>query len=137
MKKFFVFPLLFLVGFVFLGCQIAIKPGHHGMVIVSPPPPPTVVTLSARPHLVFVNDYGIYVATDVHHDIFFDGTVWFYFTKDHWFRGKHYNGPWKSVEKGLPPGLRKVPPGKLKKMALKVKHKGPKNPGKKHRKKNH
>jgi len=123
-----------LVSLTRLGCEVAIGPSHPGVVITLAPPPPPVVVISTRPRLVFLTDYGIYVAPDVHYHIFFDGGFWFYFSDGHWYRGRNYNGPWVITEKGVPPGLTKVPPGQLKKMAMKVKHNGKKGRAKEYKK---
>lgn len=100
----------------FLGCAVVVRP-PHGRVVVAPPPP--VVVVPARPRLVFIPEYKIYVAADVEYDLFYDGSVWFYFYDGIWYRGRDYNGPWVVVKRGLPPGLAKVPPGQLKKRAFK------------------
>jgi len=71
--------------------------------------------------LVFLPEYGIYVAADVESDLFYDGPVWFYFRDGVWYRGRGYIGPWNVVEKGLTSGLAKVPPGQLKERAFKLK----------------
>jgi hypothetical protein len=101
-----------------LGCAVVVGP-PHGRVVVAPPPP--VVVIPTRPRLVFIPEYRIYVAIDVDHDLFYDGSVWFYFHDGLWYRGGEYNGPWVVVKKGLPPGLVQVPPGQLKKRAFKIK----------------
>jgi hypothetical protein len=121
MKAFFLAVLMLLVTVGFWGCEVVIGP-PHGRVVVAPGPPPPVVVIPARPRLVFIPEYSIYVAPDVSYDIFYDGTVWFYFSNERWYRGREYNGPWVFVEKGLPPGLTKLPPGQLKKRAFKVKN---------------
>jgi hypothetical protein len=118
MKKVFGLGLISFFSFTILGCEMAVRPGHPGFVI-SPPPPP-MVRISVRPSLVFLADYGIHVAADLDYYIFYDGSFWFYFTNDHWFRGRNYDGPWVFVERDLPPGLRRVPPGHLKKLAKKI-----------------
>lgn len=110
-----------LIAFVtvsFSGCAVVVGP-PHGRVVVAPAPP--VVVIPARPRLVFISEYSIYVAPDVEYDLFYDGSVWFYFHGGTWYRGRDYNGPWVVVKKGLPPGLTKVPPGQLKKRAFKAK----------------
>jgi hypothetical protein len=42
--------------------------------------------------------------------------VWFYFYDDTWYKSSDYRGPWVAVQvKHLPPGLKRVSPGYLKK----------------------
>jgi len=115
-----VLTLLFTIGL--WGCEVLVGP-PHGRVVITPVPPPPVLVIPARPRLVFIPDYRIYVAYDVDYNIFYDGSVWFYFSDGVWYRGGEYNGPWMVVEKGLPPGLAKIPPGQLKKLAMKYKKK--------------
>ncbi len=118
MKGFFLSVLMVLVTVGFGGCEVVIGP-PHGRVVVAEPPPPVVV-IPARPRLVFIPEYSIYVAPDVEYDIFYDGSAWFYFSQGRWYRGREYNGPWVVVERGLPPGLRKIPPGQLRKRAFQM-----------------
>ena len=112
-------------GFVAIGlwgCIVVAGP-RGGEVVVEPPPPPVIV-VPARPGVVFVPEFKIYVALDVEYDLFYDGSVWFYFSSGHWYRSKHYNGPWVVVKRGLPRGLVKIPPGQLKKRALELRERG-------------
>jgi hypothetical protein len=102
----------------FTGCEVVVRPPHGG-VVVAPAPPPRVVVIPARPRLVFIPEYKIYVAADMDYDLFYDGTVWFYFSDGRWYRGREYNGPWVVVERDLPRVFVKVPPGQLKKRAFK------------------
>jgi hypothetical protein len=120
MKRYFLSVLTILVALSFFGCEVVVAP-PRGRVVVAPVPPPPVVVLTARPRLVFVSEYNIYVAPDVDYYLFYDGTFWFYFVDGRWYRGNEYNGPWGVVEKKLPPGLVKIPPGQLKKQAFKEK----------------
>ncbi len=115
-KRFLLGLLMVFVPVGFWGCEVVIGP-PHGRVVVAPGPPSPAVVIPARPQLVFIPEYKIYVASDVDFYLFYDGSVWFSFQDGIWYRGKDYNGPWVSVEKGLPPGLAKVPPGQLKKQA--------------------
>lgn len=103
------------------GCYVAVghPPRGHRPVVVHPGPPgPPPVVVAARPRLVFVAEYGIYVAPDVEVSLFFHDNAWYYFHADTWYSGPNYDGPWVVVKgKRLPPGLTKVPPGQLRKMA--------------------
>ncbi len=130
MKVFFLSTFIGLISLAFLGCEVSIGPRVPGVVIAPAPPPPPEVVISTRPSLVFLSDYGIYVAPDVHYHIFFDGSFWFYYSDNHWYRGKNYNGPWVEVERNVPPGLMRTPPGQLKKMAVKMKKHGNSGEGK-------
>ncbi|MCI0529126.1 MAG: hypothetical protein L0Y56_16950 [Nitrospira sp.] len=117
-KGFLLCTLMVLIATGFTGCAVVVGP-PHGRVVVAPAPPPRVVVIPARPRLVFIPEYSIYVAADVEYDLFYDGTVWFYFSDGRWYRGRDYNGPWVVVERGLPKVFVKVPPGQLKKRAFK------------------
>ena len=122
MKGCIVCILILFVTVVFWGCEVFVAP-PYGRVVVAPVPPPPVVVIPARPRLVFIPEYSIYVAYDVDYHIFYDGSIWFYFSDGVWYRGRDYNGPWVVVERGLPPGLAKIPPGQLRKLAMKYKDK--------------
>jgi hypothetical protein len=132
MKRSLLCVLIVLVTVGFLGCAVVVRP-PHGPVVVAPAPLPPVVVIPARPRLVFIPEYRIYVAVDVDYDLFYDGSVWFYFYDGRWYRGREYNGPWVVVKKGLPPGLVKVPPGQLKKRAFKERESEDHDNGKKGR----
>jgi len=98
------------------GCHVIAvsSPGHRPVVVVPAGPPAIVVT--ERPRLVFVSEHGIYFAPDLEVDLYFDHGLWFYFYDNAWYKSSDYQGPWTVVEvKRLPPGLRKIPPGHLKK----------------------
>jgi hypothetical protein len=116
-----------LLALAFSSCVVVGPP--HGRAVGNPHRSQTVVVVP-EPRLVFVPEYSIYVAADVESDLFFDGSVWFHFSNGVWYRGAGYDGPWVVVKKGLPPGLTKVPPGQLKKRAMKVKGNEGKGPGK-------
>jgi hypothetical protein len=89
------------------------SPADEPMVVPSGPPP---IAATERPRLVFVTQYGIYFAPDLDVDLYFDRGVWFYFYDNAWYQSSDYRGPWTLVQvKQLSPGLRKVPPGYLKK----------------------
>lgn len=103
-KGFLLCVLMVLITIGFWGCEVVIGP-PYGRVAVAPSPPPPVVVIPERPRLVFVPEFRIYVAPEVEYDLFYDGSVWFYFHEGVWYRGKDYNGPWVVVNKGLPPGL--------------------------------
>ena len=120
MRGFLLGTMMVFVMISFLSCEVIVRP-PHGPVVVAPAPPPPVVVIPARPRLVFISEYNIYVAPDMEYYLFYDGSIWFYFHEGVWYRGKDYNGPWVVVKKGLPPGLVKIPPGQLKKQALKAK----------------
>lgn len=119
-KRFLLGLLMVFVPVGFWGCEVVVGP-PHGRVVVGPAPPPPVMAIPGRPKLVFIPDHNIYVAVDVDHYLFYDGSIWFYFDDGAWYRGKDYNGPWVRVKRGLPPGLVKTPPGQLRKLALKEK----------------
>jgi hypothetical protein len=120
MKGYLLFVLMILITIGFWGCEVVIGP-PYGRVAVAPGAPPAAVVIPAQPRLVFLPEYGIYVAADVEPYLFYDGSVWFYFREGVWYRGRGYNGPWAVVERGLPPGLAKVPPGQLRERAFKLK----------------
>lgn len=104
-----------LLALALAGCHIVAvsSPGHR--VVIAPAPPPVVVT--ARPRLVFVNEYAVYYAPDVEVDLYFADGFWFSFHQGTWFRSASYRGPWIVVESDpLPPGLARIPPGHLKKI---------------------
>lgn len=113
---------LLAVSAILAGCYVVAgypPRGHRPAVVVHPGPPgPPPVVITARPRLVFMADYGIYVAPDIEVSLFFDDHAWFYFDAGTWYSGPSYDGPWVVVRgKRLPPGLTRVPPGQLKKMA--------------------
>lgn len=110
---------LIIMTLTLLDCEVVVRPPQGG-VVIAPAPPPPVVVVPARPRLVFVPEYRVYVALDVEYDLFYDGSVWFYFSDGRWYRGRDYRGPWVVIKRGLPPGLSRVPPGHLKKRALRL-----------------
>jgi len=108
-----------IIGFslTVLACQgFAVKSPGHDRVMVAPAGPPTIV-VTERPRLVFAAGYGIYFAPDLEVDLYFDHGVWLYFYEGAWYKSSSYRGPWKLVKfKDIPSGLRKMPPGQLKKI---------------------
>jgi hypothetical protein len=107
-----VFILLFSL---FMGCHVVEVSSQAYEPTMAPSGPPAIVG-TERPRLVFVTGYRIYFAPDLDVDLYFDRGVWFYFYDNVWYRSSDYRGPWTAVQvKQLPPGLRRVPPGYLKK----------------------
>jgi len=111
-------PLLgvILISLLLPGCHVIAvsSPGHRPVVVV-PAGPPAIVVVE-RPRLVFVAEYGIYFAPELEVDLYFDHGIWFYFYDRAWYKSSDYQGPWSVVHVNhLPPGLRKIPPGHLKK----------------------
>lgn len=107
--------LVILLFFLLLsGCHmLEVSSGMYEPAMVPSGPPAIVGT--ERPRLVFVTGYGIYFAPDLDVDLYFDRGVWFYFYDNVWYKSSDYRGPWTVVPvKQLPPGLRKVSPGHLK-----------------------
>jgi hypothetical protein len=123
--------VLIFTAISFSACVVAGPP--YGRAVGHPGRASQGVIVAVEPRLVFVPEYGIYVAPDVEADLFYDGSVWFHFSDGVWYRGAAYNGPWVVIDKGLPPGLTKVPPGQLKKRASKVKEHEGKGPAHKKR----
>ncbi len=129
---------LFVLSAILAGCYVVAghpPRGHRPAVVVAPGPPgPPAVVITSRPRLVFMADFGIHVAPDLEVSLFFDDHSWFYFHSGTWYTGPSYNGPWVVAKgKRLPPGLTRVPPGQLKKMAQGKGGRGGKGKNKKHR----
>ena len=120
---------IFLLALFLMGCEIKVLPPVHGpRVLVHPgyPAPPAIV-LGARPKLVFVADFGLYVAAELDADLYFYKGVWLYYHNDSWYKSGGYEGPWLPVKRNhLPPGLAQAPPRQIKKMARSMK---PMKPG--------
>lgn len=73
-----------------------------------PLPPLPVISLPAPPEFLMPPSLGFYVAVDVPHDIVLIGSTYYLYQDDRWYAGRHYDGPWRHVERRqLPPGLRK------------------------------
>ncbi len=110
-------PLLvvILLSLLLPGCHVVTASSPERQPVVVPAGPPAIV-VAERPRLVFVTGHGIYFAPDLDVDLYFDRGVWFYFYDSVWYKSSDYRGPWTVVQvKQLPPGLRKVTPGYLKK----------------------
>ena len=72
--------------------------------------PPAPVVVEAPPHMLFLNDPGVYVAVGIPYDVFFFSGHYYYLHGNNWFWGPGYRGPWTYVEyRSLPPGLRNRP----------------------------
>ncbi len=108
--------LVFILFFLLLpGCHVVevSSPAYEPAMVPSGPP---AIVGTERPRLVFVTGYGIYFAPDLDVDLYFDRGVWFYFYNSVWYKSSDYRGPWTVVQvRQLPPGLRRVRPGYLKK----------------------
>lgn len=97
-------------------CSVApVLPQNDGVGADAPGPPTIVVT--ERPRLVFAAAYSLYFAPDLEVDLYFDHGVWYYYYEALWYQSSHFRGPWNLVPvKDLPPGLKKVVPGHLRKV---------------------
>jgi len=70
--------------------------------------PPAPVIVEAPPHMLFLQDPGVYAAVGIPYDVFFIGGRYYYLHGNNWFWGPGYGGPWTYVQyRTLPPGLRK------------------------------
>lgn len=83
------------------------------VVPVIPAPPvavaaPPQIVISAPPEFILPPSLGFYVAVGIPYDMFYIGSTYYLYRDNHWYRGPHYGGPWRAVERRhLPPGLRK------------------------------
>jgi hypothetical protein len=66
------------------------------------------------PPLVVIEP-GIQVVSDVDHEVFFVERVYWTRHGGRWYRSASPRGGWVVVERGVPPGLVRLPPGKYKK----------------------
>ena len=72
------------------------------------PPPPVVA--KARPHMVWVAEWGVHVLEG--HDIVFYENAFYAYSGGHWTISQSHTGPWTVVE--TPPVvIAKLPPGQL------------------------
>jgi predicted membrane channel-forming protein YqfA (hemolysin III family) len=123
MKLVMVFGLAAAIG----GCVMVPvgPPGHakhRGAVVMAPAP----VVIAARPHMVFMTEFGVSFAPDLEFDVYEVGGVWYSFRSSTWYRGDAYDGPWVVVKhRHLPKGLAKVKPGQVRKFYFE--HEGKKN----------
>lgn len=85
--------------------------------IGTPPPPPVYVApqpvyvpppvvVSAPPTMIWLPDFGGYVALGISQPLFYLGGVYYYNSGGRWYTGPRYGGPWYPAER-IPPGLRK------------------------------
>jgi hypothetical protein len=76
-------------------------------VAVPMPSPPRIV-LSAPPEFLLPSTLGVYAAVGIPYDMFYSDNTYYVYRDDRWYRGNHYNGPWRTISRRqLPPGLRR------------------------------
>ncbi len=86
---------------------VPVLPVPVAPVAVPVPAAPSIV-LSAPPEFILPPALGVYVAVGIPYDMYYSGDTYYVYRDDRWYRGPHYNGPWRSVDRRyLPPGLRK------------------------------
>lgn len=85
---------------------------HRGAVVMAPAP----IVISARPHMVFMTEFGVSFAPELEFDVYEVGGVWYSFRSSTWYRADAYDGPWGVVEhRYVPQKLVKVKPGHVRK----------------------
>jgi len=101
---------LLLFAMLLVGLEMA-ESQVHVNINIGPPAP---VVVEAPPHMLFLDDPGVYVAVGIPYDVFFFGGQYYYLHGNNWFWGSGYRGPWTYVEyRSLPPGLRKYQVARL------------------------
>lgn len=93
---------------VSLQLNIGTPPPPPAPVYVAPPPayvPPPVV-VAAPPTMIWLPEFGGYVAIGVSQPLFYLSGVYYAYDGKHWFVAPGYAGPWRKA-KHIPPGLRK------------------------------
>lgn len=77
--------------------------------IGTPPPQPVYVApqpvYAAPPSMIWLPEFGGYVALGVSQPLFYLGGIYYYNSGGRWYTGPHYGGPWHRAER-IPPGLR-------------------------------
>lgn len=89
--------------------------------IGTPPPPPVYVApqpayvvpaypppiaVSAPPMMIWLPEFGGYVALGISQPLFYLSGVYYYNSGGRWYSGPNYGGPWRPAY-SVPPGLRK------------------------------
>ncbi|MGC9162828.1 MAG: hypothetical protein ACP5F9_04685 [Thiomonas sp.] len=114
---------LIVSSFLLGACALALPAHADGppvsiqLNIGNPPPPPPVyvappayvpppVVVSAPPTMIWLPEFGGYVALGVSQPLFYLGGVYYYYSGGRWFIGPGYAGPWRPAKR-IPPGLRK------------------------------
>ncbi len=90
-----------------VGALLALPAGAQVQVTVTLP----TLRFEAQPALVVVEP-GIQVVPDYDEEVFFVSGWYWHRRGEHWFKAKDHRGGWVAVERGVPPGLARIPPGK-------------------------
>lgn len=90
-----------------VGALLALPAGAQVQLSVSLP----TLRFEVQPALVVVEP-GIQVVPDYDEEVFFVSGWYWHRRGGHWFKAKDYRGGWVVVNRGVPPGLARIPPGK-------------------------
>jgi hypothetical protein len=107
-----------------VGVNLNLNVGNPPAVVVPAPPPvyvaPQPVYVAPQPRTVVIDDVqeppefiypqnlGFYVAVGVPYDMFYVDNSYYVYRNNSWYRGPHFDGPWREVRhRYLPPGLRR------------------------------
>ena len=82
---------------------VAPPPAVYAPAPVYAPPP---VVVSAPPTMIWLPEFGGYVALGLAQPLFYLGGVYYIFSGGRWYTGPYYSGPWRPAPH-VPPGLRK------------------------------
>jgi hypothetical protein len=77
----------------------------------APPPPPVVYREVPRTEMIPNTSVYIVIGDRHDYDYFRYGVYWYIYRGDHWYRARHYSGPFTVVEaKYVPRAIINVPP---------------------------